>query len=645
MKLKKWWVIALIMILPLLFIMGNLKKKTIETAENNLKTINKYKNIKRVALTFDDGPSSECTPRLLDILKKENVKATFFLVGKNIKENEDIVIRMKNEGHLIGNHTFNHSQLTKLGFDEAVEEINTTNAWITNISGYTPEYIRPPFGSFTDELLSETSMSVVMWNVDPLDWKYKNKDIVTDKILKNVKNGDIILMHDIFESRLTVNLAPADTKKAGTAYDLPILLSILAAAGEIDAPPDNALFFGELSLTGELRPVCGALSMALAARDAGFKTVFVPAMNAAEASYASGVTVFPIRTLNELLGHLNGRKPLTPCAPPPRPEPQDDALDFAHVLGQHAVKRALEIAAAGGHNVLLSGPPGSGKSMAAKRFSTILPPLSDSERLEVIRVWSAIGRGQEAVERAERPFRAPHHNSSANAMAGGSGAAGRLPVPGEITLAHRGVLFLDEFPEFRRDVLETLRQPLEDGKVTISRVAGQVTYPARFQLIAAMNPCKCGWYGTERCTCTKAAVQQYLHRLSGPLLDRIDLQVAVQPVEYAALAARGQASEEHSADIRARVLAARERQYARQGADVCNAAIPPPQLAEHCPLSADASRMFAAAFQRLGLTARAHDRVLRVARTIADLADSSVIEAEHLAEALQYRSLDRAAGS
>lgn len=230
-------------------------------------------------------------------------------------------------------------------------------------------------------------------------------------------------------SRLTVNLAPADTKKAGTAYDLPILLSILAAAGEIDAPPDNALFFGELSLTGELRPVCGALSMALAARDAGFKTVFVPAMNAAEASYASGVTVFPIRTLNELLGHLNGRKPLTPCAPPPRPEPQDDALDFAHVLGQHAVKRALEIAAAGGHNVLLSGPPGSGKSMAAKRFSTILPPLSDSERLEVIRVWSAIGRGQEAVERAERPFRAPHHNSSANAMAGGSGAAGRLPSP------------------------------------------------------------------------------------------------------------------------------------------------------------------------------------------------------------------------
>lgn len=444
-------------------------------------------------------------------------------------------------------------------------------------------------------------------------------------------------------SRLTVNLAPADTRKAGTAYDLPILLSILAASGEINVPPQDAVFFGELSLTGELRPVCGALSMSMAARDAGFQTVYVPAQNVQEAAYAAGITVLPVPDLPALLDHLAGRAALPPCPPPEAPPVPDDALDFAHVMGQHAVKRALEIAAAGGHNILLSGSPGSGKSMMAKRFPTILPPLSDSERLDVIRVWSAVGRGQEAVAHDARPFRAPHHTSSAAALAGGAGTANRLPSPGEISLAHHGVLFLDELPEFHRDVLEALRQPLEDGTVTISRAAGQVTYPARFQLIAAMNPCRCGWYGTGRCTCSKASVQQYLRRLSGPLLDRIDLQVAVQPVEYAALAARGQAEEEPSAAIRARVLTARAVQYARQGADVCNAALTPDRLADCCPLSDAARAMFEAAFERLGLTARAHDRVLRVARTIADLADSPVIEAEHLAEALQYRTLDRAA--
>lgn len=444
-------------------------------------------------------------------------------------------------------------------------------------------------------------------------------------------------------SRLTVNLAPADTRKAGTAYDLPILLSILAASGEINAPPQDAVFFGELSLTGEIRPVCGALSMTMAARDAGFRTVYVPTQNAQEAAYAAGITVLPVPSLSALLDHLAGRAVLPPCPPPEAPPAPDDTLDFAHVMGQRAVKRALEIAAAGGHNILLSGSPGSGKSMMAKRFPTILPPLSDSERLDVIRVWSAVGRGQEAVARDARPFRAPHHTSSAAALAGGAGTANRLPSPGEISLAHHGVLFLDELPEFHRDVLEALRQPLEDGTVTISRAAGQVTYPARFQLIAAMNPCRCGWYGTGRCTCSKASVQQYLRRLSGPLLDRIDLQVAVQPVEYAALAARGQAAEEPSTAIRARVLAARGIQYARQGADVCNAALTPDRLADCCPLSDEARTMFQAAFERLGLTARAHDRVLRVARTIADLANSPVIEAEHLAEALQYRTLDRAA--
>ena len=444
-------------------------------------------------------------------------------------------------------------------------------------------------------------------------------------------------------SRLVINLAPADTRKEGSAYDLPILLAILSATGQIDTLPPDAVFMGELSLTGAIRPVNGVLSMLIAARDAGCRSAFVPRANAGEAAYAEGLTVYPAETISDVLDHLRGFRRLAPCEPPEAPEPEPDALDFKHVLGQETVKRALEIAAAGGHNLLMSGSPGSGKSMMARRLPSILPPLTPAERLEVIRVWSSYGLGAEAARLAGRPFRAPHHTTSSYSLAGGAGAPGRLPRPGEISLAHRGVLFLDELPEFRRDALEVLRQPMEDGEVTISRVAGKVTYPAHFQLIAAMNPCKCGWYGTDRCTCRPQDVKRYLQRLSGPLLDRIDLQVGVQPVEYEALAARAQAAEEPSAAIRERVLAARaiqDKRFAGTGI-LCNAAIPPSHLADFCPLTEDAERMLGAAFQRLGLTARAHDRILRVARTAADLENSEKIESRHVAEALRYRAIDQ----
>lgn len=444
-------------------------------------------------------------------------------------------------------------------------------------------------------------------------------------------------------SRITVNLAPADVRKEGPLYDLPILLSILASSGQIDCPPDDALFLGEVSLTGALRPVDGVLSMLLAARDAGLRRAYIPAGNAAEAAYAQGLTVYPVSSVAELTAHLTHGSPLPVCPPPEPAAPYDDSLDFGHVLGQQAVKRALEIAAAGGHNILLSGPPGSGKSMMAKRFAGILPPLAPDERLDVIRIWSAVGLGAEAARMGGRPVRAPHHTTSAQALAGGTGRPGRLPQPGDISLAHNGVLFLDEFPEFHQDALEVLRQPLEDGVVSISRALGKVEYPARFQLVAAMNPCKCGWYGTPRCTCSPSDVRRYLHRLSGPLMDRIDLQVAVQPVSYAALAARGARSEEPSAAIRERVLAARARQAERfSGLDIrVNADIPPAHMAAFCPVDEAGQAMLAAAFDRLGLTARAYDRLLRTARTVADLAGRDRITAPDIAEALSYRTIDR----
>ena len=442
--------------------------------------------------------------------------------------------------------------------------------------------------------------------------------------------------------RLTVNLAPADTKKEGAVYDLPILIAILTATNQILAPSKDHAFLGELSLSGELRPIKGVLSMLLALRDAGKKEVFVPYQNAEEAAYAEGIKVYPAQNVKQVIEHLMNIEKIKPCPPPEPVEDFASGIDFANVLGQNAVRRALEIAAAGSHSVLLSGPPGSGKSLVAKCFSTILPPMTPDERLEVIRIWSVDGAGTEAARMAGRPFRAPHHTVSAASMTGGGGA-GRIPTPGEISLAHRGVLFLDELPEFRSDVLETLRQPIEDGKVTISRVSGKVTYPAKFQLLAAMNPCKCGWYGTSRCKCSQESVKKYLRKLSGPLMDRIDLQVAVQPVQYEALALRGKTEQESSKQIRERVLKAREMQKQRyKNTDISsNSELPIDRLAKDCQMTNSAQKMLEQAFERLGMTARAYDRILRVSRTIADLDMSDIIEVVHIAEAIQYRQLDR----
>lgn len=440
-------------------------------------------------------------------------------------------------------------------------------------------------------------------------------------------------------SRITVNLAPANQRKGGTVYDLPILAGILAAGGQLRLDGPDSAYVGELSLSGSLRPVVGMLPMALAARRAGIKRLYVPAPSAAEATLAGGLEVYPVESVGQLAAHLRGEAPLEPAAAW-TPGPEDFACpDFADVKGQENVKRALEIAAAGGHNLCMVGPPGSGKSMLARRLPSILPDLTRREALEATEIHSVLGlTTSEHPLLVRRPFRSPHHTVSAMGMAGG----GSSPRPGEISLAHNGVLFLDELPEFSKEALETLRQPLEDGRVQISRVSGTAVFPARFMLVCAMNPCKCGWRGhpSGKCTCSDKEVEKYVQKISGPLLDRIDLHVNVPSVEYEAM--RRKSKPESSAQVKERVDAARAIQSRRfEGTGIpCNAQMTPLMVGRFCELDSRCDALMKSAFERMGLTARSHDRVLRVARTIADLDGAEHIGVEHLSEAIQYRNTD-----
>ena len=439
-------------------------------------------------------------------------------------------------------------------------------------------------------------------------------------------------------SRITVNLAPANLKKAGTHYDLPILLSILAAAGSVRRPRMTSAFIGEVALDGQLRPVCGVLPMALAAKREGIQALFVPAENAAEATLARGPAVYPVHNVRELAEGLNGERVLEE---EPLWLPERNTLsqpDFKDVLGQENVKRALEVAAAGSHNVLLIGPPGSGKSMLSKRLPSILPDMSWEESLEVSQIYSVMGMlDAKTPLMTRRPFRSPHHTISNAGLAGG----GTNPRPGEISLSHKGVLFLDELPEFKKDTLDLMRQPLEDGLVTISRVSGAVTYPAEFMLVCAMNPCKCGWYGdpSGRCTCSEQAVTNYRSRISGPLLDRIDIVVEVPAVRFEDLRRRAEA--EPSASVKSRVDAARKIQQKRfASGSVCNARMNTEQMRKYCALDEASAELMKQAFDAMGLTARSYDRILKVARTVADLDGSEYIEPQHIAEAIQYRTVN-----